>query len=187
MQESDQKLHMPLNKRQNTPKKRQITPDYTHEKDSLHPVCGIDEAGRGPLAGPVVAAAVILDPSNIPQGLNDSKVLSQSAREYLLNKIWETADVGIGISEPEEIDRKNILWASMLAMSRAVTQLKTTPLTRDNLMALADMRYPQYGFQNHKGYATAAHRAAIAEHGPCPIHRFSFAPMRQGELFWSTP
>jgi len=227
MQESDQKLHMPLNKRQNTPKKRQITPDYTHEKDSLHPVCGIDEAGRGPLAGPVVAAAVILDPSNIPQGLNDSKVLSQSAREYLLNKIWETADVGIGISEPEEIDRKNILWASMLAMSRAVTQLKTTPshalidgnrcpklppnmtaealikgdsrsvsiaaasiiakVTRDNLMALADMRYPQYGFQNHKGYATAAHRAAIAEHGPCPIHRFSFAPMRQGELFWSTP
>jgi len=76
-------------------------------------ICGVDEAGRGPLAGPVVAAAVIINPENIPAGLNDSKVLSHSARERLLNILTKSAEIGIGISEPGEIDRINILWATM--------------------------------------------------------------------------
>ena len=102
-------------------------PDFTFEtKAGAHQgriICGVDEAGRGPLAGPVVAAAVILDPENIPEGLNDSKVLSHSARERLLNIIVQNAKIGVGISEPGEIDRINILWASMIAMHRAVENL----------------------------------------------------------------
>ena len=86
-------------------------------------ICGVDEAGRGPLAGPVVAAAVIINPENIPAGLNDSKALSHSARERLLNILTKRAKIGIGISEPGEIDRVNILWATMAAMSRAIENL----------------------------------------------------------------
>lgn len=86
-------------------------------------ICGVDEAGRGPLAGPVIAAAVIINPENIPAGLNDSKALSHSARERLLNILVQNAKIGIGISEPGEIDRINILWASMIAMKRAVENI----------------------------------------------------------------
>lgn len=86
-------------------------------------ICGVDEAGRGPLAGPVVAAAVIINPENIPAGLNDSKALSHSARERLLNILTESAEIGIGVSEPGEIDRINILWATMAAMRRAIENL----------------------------------------------------------------
>ncbi|WP_427451921.1 ribonuclease HII [Litorimonas sp. WD9-15] len=89
-------------------------------------VCGVDEAGRGPLSGPVVAAAVILNPENIPDGLNDSKALSHSSRERLLNILEGCAQIGIGIAEPGEIDRLNILWASMIAMRRAIENLRIT-------------------------------------------------------------
>lgn len=211
MQQSGQKLHMP---RRET--KRQYSPDFTHEAALIPPICGIDEAGRGPLAGPVVAAAVILDPHNIPQGLNDSKALSQIARERLLNNIQQTAQIGIGIAEPAEIDDINILAATMVAMARAFAALPIQPksalidgnrapalpctvetlvkgdarsvsiaaasivakVTRDAIMQNAHMRFPQYGFDAHKGYGTKAHKAAIAAHGPCPIHRFSFAPIK---------
>ena len=102
-------------------------PDFTYETEAgAHQgriICGVDEAGRGPLAGPVIAAAVILTPDNIPDGLNDSKALSHSARERLLNILLQKAKIGIGISEPGEIDRINILWASMTAMRRAVENL----------------------------------------------------------------
>ena len=102
-------------------------PDFKYETEAgAHQgriICGVDEAGRGPLAGPVVAAAVILDPENIPEGLNDSKALSHSARERLLNILVQNAKIGVGISEPGEIDRINILWASMIAMRRAVENL----------------------------------------------------------------
>ena len=102
-------------------------PDFKYETEAGasqgRNICGVDEAGRGPLAGPVVAAAVILDPEEIPAGLNDSKVLSHSARERLLNVIIQNAKIGIGIAEPGEIDRINILWASMEAMRRAVENL----------------------------------------------------------------
>lgn len=103
------------------------TPDLSYEAKHDGRICGVDEAGRGPLAGPVVASAVILDIRNIPEGLNDSKTLSEQRREHLLNAILDTCYVGIGISEPEEIDRVNILGASMIAMQRAVRALPTPP------------------------------------------------------------
>jgi len=110
-------------------------PDYSFEARYSGLVCGVDESGRGPLAGPVVAAAVILAPESVPSGLNDSKVLSQSRRELLLNEMLARNDifVSLGIAEPEEIDRLNILHASMIAMQRAVSGLPSLPV-----MALID-------------------------------------------------
>ncbi len=105
------------------------TPNFSFERKCCGPVCGVDEAGRGPLAGPVVAAAVILTPEKIPEGLNDSKILSKIRRELLLNEIMKNAQIGIGIAEPEEIDRINILGASMIAMRRAVLALPCLPET----------------------------------------------------------
>jgi len=99
------------------------TPDLSFERLHEGVICGVDEAGRGPLAGPVVAAAVILTPNDIPDGLNDSKTLSEIRRELLLNMIKKSAKFGIGIAEPEEIDRINILGASLIAMRRAVLAL----------------------------------------------------------------
>jgi len=104
-----------------------FTPDFSFERQCYGPVCGVDEAGRGPLAGPVVAAAVILTPARIPEGLNDSKALSPKQRELLLNAIEKNACIGIGIAEPEEIDRINILQASLIAMRRAVLALPELP------------------------------------------------------------
>ena len=104
-----------------------FTPDFSFERQCYGPVCGIDEAGRGPLAGPVLAAAVILTPDRIPEGLNDSKALSSKQRERLLNMIEKNAQIGIGIAEPEEIDRINILGASLIAMRRAVLALPELP------------------------------------------------------------
>ncbi|QNL19244.1 ribonuclease HII [Hyphobacterium sp. CCMP332] len=180
------------------------------------PICGIDEAGRGPLAGPVVAAAVILrEPVD---GLNDSKKLSEKRRIALAREIRETALFGVGIAEPEEIDRINILQATMVAMRRAAVNLGEVPAeflidgnrtpdqmpaaarfiiggdalepsisaasiiaktVRDELMIRAAQRWPAYGFEGHKGYGARTHLDAIAAHGPCPIHRMSFSPMRQ--------
>ncbi len=104
-----------------------FTPDFSFERQCCGPVCGVDEAGRGPLAGPVVAAAVILTPARIPEGLNDSKALSSKQRELLLNAIEKNAQIGIGIAEPEEIDRINILGATLIAMRRAVLALPICP------------------------------------------------------------
>ena len=102
-------------------------PDLSFERRLPGLVAGVDEAGRGPLAGPVVAAAVILPHQNWPSGLNDSKALSASARERLLNILRKCAQIGIGISEPEEIDRLNILGGTMIAMQRAVAALPIPP------------------------------------------------------------
>ena len=102
-------------------------PDYSYESYYQGSVAGVDEAGRGPLAGPVVTAAVILDPDNIPVGLDDSKKLSESKREFLYKEIFTTAQFGIGIAEPEEIDRINVLAATMIAMQRAVADLPSKP------------------------------------------------------------
>ncbi|MGF1463979.1 MAG: ribonuclease HII [Maricaulaceae bacterium] len=101
--------------------------DFRLERTGPQPVCGIDEAGRGPLAGPVVAAAVILDPATVPQGLADSKTLSGPRRETLAAQISAVGSVGVGIAEPEEIDRLNILQATLAAMTRAVTALPVQP------------------------------------------------------------
>ncbi len=198
-----------------------LGPDFSIEamaiKQGLSPVAGTDEAGRGPLAGPVVAAAVILDPGNIPSGLNDSKKLTVAQREALFEIILDCATVSIASSSPRHIDERDIRKASLDAMRRAVAGLALPPqhvladgrdvpggltcsgkavvkgdarsvsiaaasilakVTRDRMMARAGLVYPHYGFAGHAGYGTARHRAAIAIHGPCPLHRMSFRPFR---------
>ena len=193
-------------------------PDLSAEQsawaEGLRDVCGIDEAGRGPWAGPVVAAAVVLNPDDIPAGLRDSKALTEARREALLDPIMKAARVGIGIAEADRIDRDNILQATFWAMSEALSQLDGVALalidgnrapklpcrtqtiikgdatslsiaaasiiakvTRDRIMAAHDVTYPDYGFARHKGYGTPLHQAALARHGPCPLHRKSFAPI----------
>lgn len=180
-------------------------------------IAGVDEAGRGPLAGPVSAAAVILDAAYPINGLADSKQLSASAREMLAVEIRKYARAwSVAFATVEEIDRLNILQASMLAMQRAVAGLTLAPtlvlvdgnrtpqlpcaaraiirgdatepaisaasilakVARDALLDDLDKQFPAYGFARHKGYPTPAHLAALAAHGPCPVHRVSFAPVR---------
>ena len=182
-------------------------------------VCGVDEAGRGPWAGPVVAAAVwFRDGDRIPEGLNDSKKLSRAARERLFAHITDGSIChGIGIATAQEIDTLNIWGATQLAMRRAVAALPEAPsfalidgklhpagfpcptrpiiggdgislsiaaasilakVTRDRMMDAYATQYPMYGFERHAGYGTKQHIAALAEHGPCPLHRTSYAPIR---------
>ncbi len=181
-------------------------------------ICGVDEAGRGPLAGPVYAAAVILDEARPIPGLADSKKLSEKRRDALALEIKQHA-VAWAIAEAsvEEIDSLNILRASLLAMKRAVLGLAVQPqevwadglycpdtglpsraivkgdstvaaisaasilakTARDEIMLRLHEQYPQYGFAVHKGYPTAAHLAALQEHGVSSIHRRSFRPVRE--------
>ena len=180
-------------------------------------VAGVDEAGRGPLAGPVVAAAVILDELKPIRGLKDSKVLTALKRERLFDEIHAKAlCLSIAQASVEEIDTLNILHATMLAMRRAVEGLRLRPhkvlvdgnripilkiaaeaivggdakvkaisaasilakVHRDRLCLELHERHPQYGFHDHKGYSTPVHLAALREHGACPEHRRSFAPVR---------
>ena len=180
-------------------------------------LAGVDEAGRGPLAGPVVAAAVILDELAPIKGLHDSKVLTARARERLFDEIRARAlCCSIAQASVEEIDTLNILQATLLAMQRAVDGLRLRPhkvlvdgnrlpvltmaaqaivkgdakvraisaasilakVYRDRLCQELHAQHPEYGFGGHKGYPTAAHLAALREHGPCAQHRRSFAPVR---------
>jgi len=193
-------------------------PDFEYEKKANAQgytlVCGVDEAGRGPLAGPVCAAAVILPLDCEISGLNDSKKLSEKKREALYDIIIEKAVAySIAFGTIEEIEEHNILNATYLAMNRAIEGLKIRPdyalidgnrvpkditvpcetivkgdshscsiaaasilakVTRDRLLLEYDKKYPEYGFAAHKGYGTAAHYAAIKEHGITPVHRRSF-------------
>lgn len=187
-------------------------------------ICGVDEAGRGPLAGPVSAAAVILDPARPIAGLADSKKLSERQRDLLAPIIRERALAwAVAYAEVEEIDTLNILQATLLAMRRAVLALPIQPqhvlvdglycpqtgipseaivkgdskveaisaasilakTARDELMLNLHARYPQYGFDGHKGYPTAAHVAALREHGVSEVHRRSFKPVREALLYTS--
>jgi ribonuclease HII len=180
-------------------------------------VAGVDEAGRGPLAGPVVAAAVILDEDHPIEGLADSKKLMALRRSVLFEEIKAKAlCCSIAQASVEEIDTLNILQATMLAMRRAVDGLRLPPVKilvdgnripvvrceaeaivkgdakvpcisaasilakvyRDQLLEHMHETYPQYGFSVHKGYGTAKHLAALQEHGACPEHRKSFAPVK---------
>ena len=180
-------------------------------------VCGVDEAGRGPLAGPVYAAAVILDPDRPIKGLKDSKLLSEGRREFLAKEIFGRSHAcAVALATVEEIDRLNILQATLLAMQRAVAGLGMLPdvawidgnrcpklpcraraivqgdrlhavisaasilakTARDAEMRALHRRYPQYGFDRHKGYPTAEHVELLGRYGPCEIHRRSFAPVR---------
>jgi ribonuclease HII len=181
-------------------------------------VAGIDEAGRGPLAGPVVAAAVILPEHFDLPGLTDSKKLTEKKREQLFWPIRQQAiAVGVGFAHAEEVDRINILQATVQSMCRAVGRLKISPeyllidgitplplaieqqtitkgdsrslsvaaasviakVVRDRMMKVYARHYPAYGFEGHKGYGSAKHRQLIAEHGPCPLHRKTFAGVRE--------
>lgn len=181
-------------------------------------ICGVDEAGRGPWAGPVCAGAVILDPDAPIIGLTDSKKLSEKKRIALAIEIRERAlSWALGWAQPLEIDEINIRQATHLAMRRAISGLTSAPdriiidgndcptglpapartivkgdltepaisaasilakTARDALMVEADVKHPGYGFAGHKGYGTKAHSEALAELGPCPIHRMSFAPVK---------
>jgi ribonuclease HII len=181
-------------------------------------ICGVDEAGRGPLAGPVCAAAVILDDTSPIDGLADSKKLSEKQRDKLAPVIRERALAwAVAYAEVEEIDRLNILQATLLAMKRAVLSLSITPqqllvdglycpqtgipsmaivkgdskvaaisaasilakTSRDALMLELHERHPHYGFDEHKGYPTASHLAALREYGVSIAHRTSFRPVRE--------
>jgi ribonuclease HII len=213
------------------------TDRFTFEKDlltqNLTCIAGVDEAGRGPLAGPVVAVAVILPADWITQGvppqlegLNDSKQLTEAQREKYFEVITTTPGIQYGIAQVDStvIDQINILKATWRAMVEALAKLENKPqhvlvdgnrvraitlpqtpivkgdarsysiaaasvlakVTRDRMMLAYDRQWPEYGFAKHKGYGTAEHLQAIVSHGPCAIHRLTFAPLKkpaQQELF----
>jgi len=180
-------------------------------------ICGVDEAGRGPLAGPVFAAAVILDPNRPIKGLRDSKKLNEAQRDALAIEIKAHALAwSIAQSSEQEIDQINILQATMLAMRRAVEGLSTQPTlalidgnrcpvmtvrseaivkgddkvaaisaasilaktARDAALMVLHLQYPQYAFDQHKGYPTTLHIERLQAHGVSPVHRKSYAPVR---------
>lgn len=188
--------------------------------DTHYKIIGVDEVGRGCLAGPVYAAAVSFNSDILSELVTDSKLLSEKRREELAKEIQQHHQVGIGFATVEEIDEINILQASLLAMKRAVESLgatsghvlidgnkkipgmsakfQQTPIvkgdlrvslisaasivakvTRDQLMKELALSYPQYGFEAHKGYSTAAHKASISAHGPCLVHRKTFAGVKE--------
>lgn len=189
-------------------------------------IAGIDEAGRGPLAGPVSVAAVVL-PEGFEHGdLNDSKQLTEAKRERIYEELVSCEDVrwSVALIHAEEVDSINILQATYVGMRRVALALQPQPevvlidgrpvpnfpikqqalvkgdalslsiaaasviakVTRDRLMLEAAGKYPQYGFEKHKGYGTKLHLAKLAEHGPCPLHRRSFAPIAQLTLSLGT-
>lgn len=185
-------------------------------------VAGVDEAGRGPLAGPVTAAAVILDPARIPAGLADSKTLTAARREALAELIFDQAlAVSVAFAPAAVIDAINIRQATFGAMRGALAGLSApaefalidgrdvppalacparaivkgdalslsiaaasiiAKTARDGLMTQLARTWPQYGFERHMGYGAPAHLAALRAHGPCPLHRMSFAPVRAASL-----
>ena len=201
----------------------QSVPDFAHEARlrarGFELVAGVDEVGRGPLAGPVVAAAVILDPDHLPDGLNDSKKLTASVRERLFTEIMRHAHVAIASIPAARIDVINIRQATFEAMAGAVNGLAVradfalidgrdvpplpcpaealiggdrrslsiaaasiiAKVTRDRMTTLLAQTYPDYGFEKHMGYGTAKHLEALALHGPTPLHRMSFAPLKHAE------
>lgn len=177
-------------------------------------IAGVDEAGRGPLAGPVVAAACVLPSGFVLRGINDSKKLDSETRQHFYEELLRNPDIqyGVGVVEAVEIDLLNILQASLKAMALAIGRLPQAPdfllvdgnkmpiteipgeavvdgdfhcqsiaaasiiakVTRDQIMMGYHTLYPQYGFDQHKGYGTKQHLQALSAHGPCPIHRKSF-------------
>lgn len=208
-----------------------LTPTFILETSLLEPYCliaGIDEVGRAPLAGPVAAAAVILDPAKIGKyrskhkwwrGVRDSKALAPRKRVELFYLIKTYAlDFGIGVANEKEIDEQNIQNATFLAMRRALANLVVKPeiilvdgnrtiprvhckqkaiiggdakilsiacasilakVFRDDLMSKISLKFPEYGFAKHKGYDTEFHRKKLLEHGPCILHRLTFATVRK--------
>ena len=193
-----------------------LPPDRLARLRGFSRIAGVDEAGRGPWAGPVVAAAVVLSATPLRVRVGDSKRLTGLQRERAFEAIMASADVGIGIVPAPVIDRDNILQAALAAMRRAVADLRVAPdlvmvdgplappvtmpcwpvvrgdqlsraigcasivakVLRDALMTFYDELYPAYGFHQHKGYGTSLHAKRLALHGPSPLHRRSFQPVR---------
>lgn len=195
--------------------------DFKLELDFPEPLAGVDEAGCAPLAGPVVAAAVILDRRCFPRGIDDSKNLPIEKREAIHGRLVKCAVIGVGIASVEEIDTLNIYWARMLAMTRAVEALVQSggiepawvlvdgnacprwhrpskaivagdsrcrsiaaasivaKVTRDRLMAEQARDYPGYGWETNRGYGTPEHYRGLEALGVTPLHRRSFAPVRE--------
>jgi len=192
-------------------------PCFKIERDFPMPLAGVDEAGCAPLAGPVVAAAVVLDRDRFPRGIDDSKKLPLQDREAIFGRLEKVARIGVGIASVEEIDSINIYWARMLAMSRAVEALGFEPawvlvdgnacprwqrpskaivsgdarcrsiaaasivakVTRDRIMAEHARTYPGYGWETNRGYPTPQHIRALDTLGLTPLHRRSFAQVRE--------
>ena len=192
-------------------------PCFKLELDYPQPLAGVDEAGCAPLAGPVVAAAVILDRKHFPRGIDDSKNLPIDKREAIHARLVKCAVIGVGVASVEEIDALNIYWARMLAMTRAVEALGIEPawvlvdgnacprwqrpskaivagdarcrsiaaasivakVTRDRMMAERARDYPGYGWETNRGYGTPEHFRGLEALGVTPLHRRSFAPVRE--------
>ena len=192
-------------------------PCFKLEVPYPQPLAGVDEAGCAPLAGPVVAAAVVLDRDKFPRGIDDSKRLDLDTREAIFGRLQKVARIGVGIASVEEIDQINIYWARMLAMTRAVEELGFEPawilvdgnacprwqrpskaviagdakcrsiaaasivakVTRDRIMAEHAETYPGYGWETNRGYPTPEHIRALDTLGLTPLHRRSFAPVRE--------
>ena len=192
-------------------------PCFKIEREFPTPLAGVDEAGCAPLAGPVVAAAVILDREKFPRGIDDSKKLDLETREAIYGRLLKVAVIGVGICSVEEIDQINIYWARMLAMTRAVAALPQEPawvlvdgnatprwerpskaivagdarcrsiaaasivakVTRDRIMVEHARDYPGYGWETNRGYPTPEHIRGIAALGITPLHRRTFARVRE--------
>ncbi len=196
-------------------------PCFKLERDYPTPLAGVDEAGCAPLAGPVVAAAVILDREKFPRGIDDSKKLTLAERESVFKRLEKVATIGIGMCSVEEIEQLNIYWARMTAMARAVEALAlatgaepawvlvdgnacprwqrtskaivsgdarcrsiaaasiAAKVTRDRIMADHARTYPGYGWDHNRGYPTPEHIRAIRELGLTPLHRRTFAKVRE--------
>lgn len=193
-----------------------------YEPDSINRIAGVDEAGRGPWAGPVVAACVSADREqrdflNALKGIKDSKQLSAAKRDVLFTAICQNLDVYFSVISPGEIDQTDILSAALLGMRKAVNQCRPAPelvlvdgrqlikgivhnqeaivkgdqlvriisaasiaakVIRDRIMTAFHPLFPEYGFDRHKGYGTKQHLESLRKHGPCPIHRFSYKPVK---------
>lgn len=195
-------------------------PDFAAEEHLIaqgyKQICGVDEVGRGPLAGPVVAVAVVLNPNSIPDGLNDSKKLTEKKRENLFDELVGNCQWAMASVSAVTLDQINIREASLLAMKRAINGLEIivdhalidgnaipkglscgatdlvkgdsrsvsiaaasiiAKVMRDRMMVRASEYYPHYQFEKHKGYGTKVHMDALIAHGPCALHRKSFAPI----------
>lgn len=215
-------LPQPSKKPRRDKEQRRLEKLIFHEQEArsqgYHTIAGIDEAGRGPLAGPVYAAACIIPEGVFFRGINDSKQLTAAEREELFTAITTHPDVAfaIGFMTCEEVDRYNIYKASMMAMLKALEALQRVPdyllvdglhlphptipcrkliggdalsqsiaaasviakVARDRVMCEHDAQWPQYGFGQHKGYSTPQHLEAIKVHGPCPLHRMTYEPLK---------
>src|SRR5688500_13999693 len=192
-------------------------PCFKIELDYPQPLAGVDEAGCAPLAGPVVAAAVVLDREKFPRGIDDSKKLDLDTREAIYVRLRKVARIAVGMASVEEIEQINIYWARMLAMTRAVEALGVEPawvlvdgnacprwqrpskaivagdarcrsiaaasivakVTRDRLMAERARDFPGYGWETNRGYGTPEHYRGLEALGVTPLHRRSFAPVRE--------